>query len=366
MSHSPQRKEKDCLNCGAIVQGHYCQECGQENIEPKETFWHMVTHFFYDITHFDGSFFITVKDLLLKPAFLTKEYIKGRRKKYLHPVRMYVFTSAVFFLIFFSFFGIKESKIPDSENGPPIAGALIHAKDEALKNAKSKEDSMTIQAAAKVFKINDSTESTDVRGQNKKDNKTRKGFNISFSNAVLQYSSEEEYDSVQGKLPVKERDNWFVGLLTKKSISLNRRYKYDEEAIVTKLLEKFLHSLPYLLFVSLPLYALFLKMLYFRRKQFYFADHGVFLLHLYIFTFLFMLLYFALDKINGALHWGVIDIIQLLLLLIGIFYALKAMRNFYEQGWGKTILKFSLLNILCIVTAAFLFVLFLFLSFYQV
>lgn len=117
MSHRPQRKEKDCLNCGTIVQGHYCQNCGQENIEPKETFWGMVTHFFYDITHFDGKFFVTLKDLFFKPGFLSAEYIRGRRVTYLHPIRMYIFTSALFFLVFFTVEGGSEDfmKVTDDE-----------------------------------------------------------------------------------------------------------------------------------------------------------------------------------------------------------------------------------------------------------
>ncbi len=104
MSHIPQRKEKDCLNCGTIVQGKYCQNCGQENVVPHETFWHMVKHFLYDITHFDSKFFGSMKMLLFKPGFLPAEYVKGKRASYLNPVKKYVFTSAVFFLLFFSFF----------------------------------------------------------------------------------------------------------------------------------------------------------------------------------------------------------------------------------------------------------------------
>ena len=102
MSHGKERKEKDCLNCGTAVYGRYCHVCGQENAEPKETFFGMVAHFFYDITHFDGKFFTTLKDLLFYPGFLSAEYMKGRRMSYLNPIRMYVFTSAIFFLIFFS------------------------------------------------------------------------------------------------------------------------------------------------------------------------------------------------------------------------------------------------------------------------
>lgn len=104
MSHFKERRQKDCLNCGAVVYGRYCHLCGQENIEPKESFWHLVTHFVYDITHFDGKFFSTVKCLLLKPGFLSKEYIRGRRMSYLNPIKMYVFISAFFSLFFFSIF----------------------------------------------------------------------------------------------------------------------------------------------------------------------------------------------------------------------------------------------------------------------
>ncbi|RYY15778.1 MAG: DUF3667 domain-containing protein, partial [Chitinophagaceae bacterium] len=89
MSHSKERSEKDCLNCGTIVQGRFCQVCGQENIEPKETLWGLVSHFFQDITHFDGKFFSTGKLLIRRPGFLPKEYISGRRARYLHPIRMY-------------------------------------------------------------------------------------------------------------------------------------------------------------------------------------------------------------------------------------------------------------------------------------
>ena len=104
MSHLTERKEKDCLNCGTMIQGRYCHVCGQQNLEPKESVWHLVSHIFNDITHFDGKFFTTLKDLLFKPGFLSREYVKGRRASYLDPIRMYVFTSAIFFLVFFSFF----------------------------------------------------------------------------------------------------------------------------------------------------------------------------------------------------------------------------------------------------------------------
>ena len=99
MSHSKQRSEKVCLNCGAQLYDRYCHKCGQENVEPKQSLWHLIVHFFNDVTHFDGKFFSTMKLLLAKPGFLSKEWVAGRRASYLDPVRMYIFISTVFFIV---------------------------------------------------------------------------------------------------------------------------------------------------------------------------------------------------------------------------------------------------------------------------
>lgn len=87
------RNENDCLNCSATVAGRYCSQCGQENRDPRESFGELPYHFFSDFTHFDSKFFTTIKDLVLYPGFLTKEYIAGKRMHYLNPIRMYIFIS---------------------------------------------------------------------------------------------------------------------------------------------------------------------------------------------------------------------------------------------------------------------------------
>jgi len=364
VSHTPLRKETDCLNCGATVQGRYCHVCGQENTEPKETFWHMVTHFFYDITHFDGSFFVTLKDLLFKPGFLSREYMLGRRKKYLHPVRMYVFTSAVFFLVFFSMFHVSEKSVSVNPNEKLKDGLTI--REKALQNAKTKQDSANIIKGLELIGYKDDTTKNNNKTRTYKDDDDG-GFSFTMGSGVNNYSSVKEYDSVQRSLPANKRDAGITKALTRKSVELNEKYDGDQNKVAAEVINKFLHSFPYLLFVSLPLYALFLKLLYIRRrKEYFFADHAVFLIHLYIFTFLFLLFYFGLDKLADKTGWSAIGWLQAILIFTGLFYTLKAMKNFYRQGWGKTILKFIIFNILCFISLILLFVVFLIFSFYQV
>ena len=104
MSHFKERTEKHCLNCGTSVHGRYCHSCGQENIEPKETIVHLVSHFFKDITHFDGKFFSTLKYPLLLKLFY------ARRKNYYYTDHA-IFSLHYYILIFIVmlvFFGIAK------------------------------------------------------------------------------------------------------------------------------------------------------------------------------------------------------------------------------------------------------------------
>lgn len=360
MSHAPERKEKDCLNCGAVIYGRFCHVCGQENVVPKESFGKLVIHFFYDITHFDSKFFETVKDLFFKPGFLSKEYLLGRRASYLHPIRMYVFTSALFFIIFFSLFsadkmtmrtGMKLDKTDSAE-------ILTDSKREALKKAKTKIDSIEVEAYYGA--MNQAQKEAAMQAV------FEEGLNVKSNLTGAPYSTKTQYDSVQKALPANERDGWFKRLAMYRRIELTNKYKNQEQLLLKDLLDRFIHTFPYLLFVSLPLYALFLNVLYMRRKQFYYVDHGIFLVHLYIFTFIILLVFFALGKFENFSDWDWITYVQWAVILYGIFYTIKAMHNFYRQRWGGTIVKFILLNIMAGISLIILFLLFFILTVFRI
>src|SRR5580765_5473780 len=194
--------------------GRYCHVCGQENVEPKESFWHLLTHFFNDITHFDGKFFTTLKDLLFRPGFLSKEYVIGRRASYLNPVRMYVFTSAIFFLLFFSFFRSKESiKLDATINGKTLrqidkmdsatfAKFTGHINEENDKPGKPMTREEFKKYADTVFKIFLDTSS-----------------GLHFTGA--EYTSAKEFDSLQH---TRAREHsWFKRQLIYKELELNEK-----------------------------------------------------------------------------------------------------------------------------------------------
>ena len=371
MSHSRERKEKICLNCTADLQGRYCHICGQENTEPKESVWGLITHFFYDITHFDGKFFSTLKYLAFKPGFLSAEYVKGRRASYLNPIRMYVFTSAIFFIIFFSVTGIDKigennSTDKKKKSTTVFSTNLASARDSALKGAESREDSAAILRVLKVMGMEDSVkieEDEDSRVDTVK-KKRKGGWNTSLSKA--KYKTIEQYDSAQKALPEDKRDNWFERMMNHRSIVLTKKYGDDDNALMKAWLNSFIHQFPKLLFISLPIFALILRLLYIRRrKQFYYVDHGIFSIHIYIFSFIVLLVAFALSWLDGLTGWSLFSWLQAPLWIYLLYYDYKAMRNFYGQGTGKPLVKFLLLNLLAFIVIVILFAAFFILAAFQ-
>ncbi len=398
MSHLPQRKEKNCLNCGTQVVGHFCHNCGQENIEPKESIWHLVSHVFKDITHFDGKFFTSLKDLILKPGFLSKEYVIGKRASYLNPIRMYLFTSAIFFLIFFSLYKIDENIIK-VDNGVEaktydeinkmdsvafrkftmkINKGTVMDKNE-FKDSIDKMDSRTFSEILKktdTLKILtkqqlkekvDKMDSVEVREFTKKVTANlpmrREAFNQQFNNFSIapgNYRNRQEYDSLL-KAGAKKH-NWFERQLVYKNIELKEKYDSNPKLIVVALLSRFTHLLPQMLFVLLPLFALILKLVYVRQKQFYYVDHVIFTIHLYIFIFLVMLITFGISKLKSLLNWQWLNFLSAIFVLGIFFYFYKALRNFYKQRRAKTILKYFILLLLFLITTVLMFTIFILLS----
>lgn len=89
-----------CENCGTVLAGPYCSQCGQRHHEhPVHSFWHFLQEATEDMTHADSRLWLTLRALLFRPGALTREFLEGRRVRYLPPVRLYLVVSLLFFFI---------------------------------------------------------------------------------------------------------------------------------------------------------------------------------------------------------------------------------------------------------------------------
>lgn len=348
MSHHPQRKEKDCLNCGITVVGKFCYNCGQENIEPKESVWQLILHFFNDITHFDGKFFSSLRYLLFKPGFLPKEYMNGRRARYLNPVRMYIFTSFIFFLIFFSFFQItdKEFEAPILINGKNID--QINKMDMAEFNKFTKTLNKGKPMSRESFShYLDSTRRENIISLTGNNYKTKLAYDSALASGI-------------------KKHNWFERQLIYKKIEISNKYQDHQGKLLGAIAGSLMHHFPQMLFISLPFAALILKLLYVRQKKFYYVSHAIFTIHFYIFVFIAMMLTMGVSKLVKNMQWKWMNNINFLISLIIFFYLYKAMRNFYKQGRGKTIFKYFILLFSFLFLTIFLFFAFMLVSYFQI
>ena len=113
---------------------------------------------------------------------------------------MYVFTSAIFFIIFYSLIDVKH--IASTSNLNMNSKGIESFRSTALKSAKTKVDSQSVEAAyakAKKFALPEELQYL-KRGVG--------GLRIGFQAGSLAYSSIAQYDSLQETLSPRLRDNW--------------------------------------------------------------------------------------------------------------------------------------------------------------
>ncbi len=372
VSHSRPRAQNNCLNCNAVVHGRFCHICGQENIETKESLWQIISHFFQDITHFDGKFFSSLRHLLFSPGLLSREYMAGRRNSYLHPIRMYVFTSAFYFLFFFKFVGqikvnegdtegatkqikqtemaitsLRKQQTPDTVVQRAIAASLTLLENQVVQQ----------RAALKVAEAADSVRNRTFLQRRDSVRRVLKGgenFSISSSGNSDDFNSVIAYDMVQSQLPPDRRDGWWKKIRKRKQAEVIEKNQEGGNKFGAKIGDTFLHTLPQMFFLSLPFFAFGLWLLYRRHKQYFYSSHAIFSIHLYcgvfIISFFIMLLNLLLNKFTK--DWT--DPLTGIGMLIVLFYEYKCMRHFYGQRRGKTILKFVLICLYSLLIMALL------------
>ena len=354
MSHQPERKEKVCLNCGAALYGRYCHVCGQENIVIKQGFWPMIKHFVYDVFHFDGKFFDTLKNLFFYPGLISREYIEGKRAKYLDPVRMYLFTSAIFFIIFF-WMGNPGRSINIGETGF-ITGTQRSEITEQLSSQLKQNISDTI-LMKKLQLLKDTNYLIRLNSTNKV---------IPTDSLIIYKGIRYEMQAVPDFIRIKKTDGWVKRKFKTKINDFNKKYGDNLSEGLSRFLEIFLHKLPYLLYVSLPFFAGILRLLYIRRKQYYYSDHAVFTLYHYILSFILILFIFLFQFLQRWTGWGIFNSLVIFFFLLWMVYLYIEMKRFYRQGWAKTLIKFLLLNFLGIIVLGFLYAIFLMFSVFQI
>jgi hypothetical protein len=284
-----------CPNCGAAAPGNFCSECGQEQISVRLGLRDLAREFLDDHVGWSTKVPRTLWRLLV-PGALTLDFIEGRRARYLSPLRLYLTLSVLFFLVIAL---VPGRSVPG--RGPTVSFSM-RGDTAALMGSASSEDSAS---AARRAARADSLEAD-----------------------IAAHMPDTTTLAGRTKLRFLRRNTTFA--------------RMSKQERSRALLEGIVRRMPNVMFVLLPVFALLVHAVMWRRRRYY-AEHFVFALHTHAFAF-------AAFTLAALSPWR--NIIPLLL-AAGAVYLVAAMRRVYGGSILRTTTKAVLVTGVYLVVLLF-------------
>jgi hypothetical protein len=274
----------------------------------------------------------TVGALLFRPGHLTEEYIRGRIVRYIPPLRLYLVSSILFFLVI-SFIGLRAlERVTTPQPAVPtnVDSARTVLQEQQADLLAVDTSGMPAAARAGVRQaLSGTAAALAMLDDTAADPLVR---------ARLQRAAAGEAPLAPGTLQpwaqgirFSSRLGWLKAPLERKVEQLGHLPARD--ALITAIRD-LLRFAPHMVFLLLPVFALLLKLLYVRRGRYY-AEHVVFALHLHAFFFVMFLM-------TLLPLWSWFDWIPAIWIFL---YTWLAMKRVYRQGWFRTTVKWWTLGV---------------------
>ncbi|HEY8052354.1 MAG: DUF3667 domain-containing protein [Steroidobacterales bacterium] len=282
-----------CENCGATVPGRYCGACGQRLEPPVHSLWHFTQVATEDLTHADSRLWHTLAALLFRPGRLTREFLDGRRARYLPPVRLYLVLSVVFFLVASAVQTKPFAVVEFDDKAAGVKPAVVENLDE-VPALKPKAGETPERRADRVC-------------------------------------ADANYDGPwAGTLQPLFRQ------ACRKSVIDNGR----------DLQQAFMHNMPRAMFIFLPLLAGLMMLMYWRPRHYY-VEHLLLFVHNHAVAFLVLGVVLLVGKFAPDIPG-----LGLAIFLYFTWYMYRSMRVVYGQRRALTVSKLMLLAFFYLVLAS--------------
>jgi hypothetical protein len=375
----------ECLNCATPldIEDKYCHHCGQLNSKKRLALKDFFGEFFSNIFSYDSRIWRTIKHLLFKPGYVSKQVISGKRFSYANPFRFFLSVCIVFFLMvqaqelvqIFTDDQIEKAIVNVRNDDVEVKNGLFSVKvsekdiDQATEKELQEIENASYAGKFIAKKIREEYAEEIKQQQDSILNTIATDSITTFKGekkaAVIESFTQSEMDSLSSLVRFFKQMNYYQTFYTKHKISdpetalvkmkhNNTRYNqvlYEKMLSIDRigqdpsiLIDIMLPKLPVFLFLFTPVLTLFLWLLY-ARREFTYMEHLVFAFNVFTFIFLSMILLLLIKWIT----LGYVDLTQFFLWFVGPFYLYKSMRNFYSQRRLKTILKFLLVSFIFII-----------------
>ena len=333
-----------CENCGAELTGPHCAQCGQAAIDYRRSFRHVIVDVLDSFLNWDSKFFATLGLLIIKPWQLTNEFLAGKRVRYLHPLRLYLLASIVFFFVInYSARGIRlePGKIPEKER-EKVAAEIEKKRDQIEKDLDkenlSPEDRKKAQAVLDSLTKPSSSPSPFGSATPSPDSSLAPEGSSAASPSE---PGKRTYGAVNERPFLVFDENEKSSTPFERWLEARAKEKMGEHGTKMGLFIATLFSnLPYMMFCCIPLFAFVLKVLYVRRRVFY-IDHLIYALHIHTFFYTaVMLIVFITMGLNRALPETLAAWIIAALWSAFVAQIFLSIRYVYRQGWFMSTVKF--------------------------
>lgn len=316
-----------CKNCGERLVGMYCHRCGQYALDIEQPFWKYVKQYFENVYQFDSKVWQTLWLLVRRPGFLTQEFNAGKINSYVHPLRLFMFLSVLFFT--FVFFCV------------PDAGSLYGKMDEA-----------GVTPVATLADLRDSTvqkllpEVAREIGLDERERvwvaSARETFE-GLDSLVTIYDEGAGSDTLLAEVPSLLIDRELLVRLPGDSVYWSRSdadcppealHAHESERLRNEMIYSGMMGwmskwLPLVVLLLIPFFALLLQ-LSFRRLRY--MAHFVMALHVHSVLLLLITLAIVMGVWCGVPGWHVVLIPAALFQL----YMIAAFHRLYGYGWVRT------------------------------
>jgi len=319
-----------CQNCGAELTGPHCAQCGQAAIDYRRSFRHVIVDVLDSFLNWDSKFFATIGLLIVKPWRLTNEFLAGKRVRYLHPLRLYLLASILFF--FAVNYGARGLHVDPSKVGP---------KDRAEIEADLKKEDLPPEARAKLEKLLREPSPPPAPAMPSPSASSPPAAPSPPAGSTAAPTTKTYGPVTDRPFVVFDADTNKSSTPFEKWIEARAKDKMGEHGTKMGLFISTLFSnLPYMMLCCIPLFAFVLKVLYLRRHTFY-IDHLIYALHIHTFFYVgIMLIVLATIGLNRAVPGAIAGWCIALLWIAFVMQIFLSIRRVYRQGWFISILKF--------------------------
>ena len=337
-----------CPNCGHERDSRFCPQCGQNDRDYTRSLWRLIADVIKEAFEVDGRLPRTLRPMFLRPGELAAEFSRNRRASYIAPIRSYLFASILFFLGLTIVLGGDSRPGSGSEQEEAVRVKLEW--QEAQKNC-DKVDLLRFQRALAPRQRGMMEEILNRQGPS----------TISLC-GVMRLLTWDWKDAAEAAPlrsggsaaedpPVVRGGEASGG--EAKDLDVIRAFVtgaavelfYDWRAAKRQIVD----NLPLAMFVTLPAYALLLKLFFFSSRRYY-TEHFVFAMHLHTFSFLVYTVLLLLPDYGDSPDGGagvlgqVVELVFWGLLAWVAAYSYLALRRYYRNGRLVTACKWLVLG----------------------